>query len=151
MDEEDQLRRRGDDCCCQRNLISGLLLYEPPPFYAPVWVLICLVLGLALILTSAGCANTYANVVRIATTADQQFVQTAKMYDQLYASRKITEQQYDTWKRFAAHYQIISEGAHRAITASDTSAADLLPVVQHLAAELALYEAYGLRMPAVKP
>ena len=45
---------------------------------------------------------------------------------------------------------MVSEQAHTAIMAADPkmNAADLLPVVQNLATELALYAAYGQKIGA---
>lgn len=103
---------------------------------------------LVLVVALAGCATSsvYQSAVVTATEADRQFVATGQMYDTLYRAGKLSRDEYAGWSVFAYQYKLLSSQVHVALKAGATAqdAGEVVPLVQRLATELALYYAYGL-------
>lgn len=100
-------------------------------------------------LLALGCGSkAYQGALITATNADQQFVQTTALYNQLCPVGKLTPTQCDAWKAFMPRYQTISDQAYKALKAGrDVQNADqVVALVTNLVTELTLY--YGLGVAA---
>lgn len=98
------------------------------------------------VLTGCATSSVYQSAVVTATEADKQFAATGQMYDTLYSAGKLSHSEYAGWSIFAYQYKLLSSQVHVALKAGATAqdAGEVVPLVQRLATELALYYAYGL-------